>query len=72
MSLSGKIVYAPRGESGHANSRKVVGTWPKVIATERYLAITFDLVRRTSRSSMRNARFIQFHNQNLRKPLITK
>ena len=39
MSSLGKIVYAPRGESGHANSRKVRNTWPKVIATERYLAI---------------------------------
>ena len=51
MSSSGKIAYASWGESGHANSRQVRSTWPKVIATERYLAITFDLVRRTSRSS---------------------
>ena len=51
MSSSGQIVYAPRDESGHVNLRKVRITWPKVIATQRYLAITFDLVRRTSRSS---------------------
>ena len=38
MSSSDKIVYAPRDESGHANSRKVRSTWPKVIATESYLA----------------------------------
>ena len=34
MSSSDKIVYAPRAESGHANTRKVRSTWPKVIATE--------------------------------------
>ena len=39
MSSSDKIVYAPRAESGHANSRKVRSTWPKVIATESYLAV---------------------------------
>ena len=33
MSSSGKIVYALRGESGHANSPKVRSTWPKVIAS---------------------------------------
>ena len=38
MSSSDKIVYAPRDESGHANSRKVRSTSPKVIATESYLA----------------------------------
>ena len=38
MSSSDKIVYAPRDESGHAHSRKVRSTWPKVIATESYRA----------------------------------
>ena len=38
MSSSDKIVYAPRAESGNAHSRKVRSTWPKVIATESYLA----------------------------------
>ena len=38
MSSSDKIVYAPRAESGHANSRKVRSPWPQVIATESYLA----------------------------------
>ena len=38
MCSSDKIVYAPRAESGHANSRKVRSTWPKVIVTESYLA----------------------------------
>ena len=38
MSSSDKIVYPSRDESGHANSRKVRSTWPKVIATESYLA----------------------------------
>ena len=38
MSSSDKIVYAPRAESGHAYLRKVRSTWPKVIATESYLA----------------------------------
>ena len=37
ITSSDKIVYAPRGESGHANSSKVRSTWPKVIATESYL-----------------------------------
>ena len=37
--MSGKIVYTPRGESVHANSRKVRSTWPKVIATESYRAV---------------------------------
>ena len=37
MSSSDKIVYAPRGESGHANSRKVRSTSPNVIASESYL-----------------------------------
>ena len=70
MSSSGKIVYAPRGESGHANSRKFAalgrrwsllrvisrGENPRPSASgshsrARQLAIIFDLVRRTSRSS---------------------
>ena len=38
MSSSDKIVYGHRGESGHAISRKVRSTWPKVIATESDLA----------------------------------
>ena len=50
MSSSDKIVYASRYQSDHASSRKVRSTWPKVIATESYLAITFGFVRRTWRS----------------------
>ena len=63
MTSSNKIVYAPRDQSGHANSRKVRSTWSKVIATESYfaptatdshsrarrLAITFGLVQGTWR-----------------------
>ena len=36
--LPSRSLYARRAESGHANSRKVRSTWPKVIATESYLA----------------------------------
>ena len=45
MSSSDKIVYAPRDENGHANSRKVRSTWPKVIVTESYLTLAFDSSR---------------------------
>ena len=38
MSSSDKIVYAPRAKSGHANSRKVRSTRPKVIVTKSYRA----------------------------------
>ena len=50
MSSSDKIVYAPRAESGHANSHKVRSTWPKVIATESYLALALDSSRSPSAS----------------------
>ena len=40
MSSSDKIVYAPRAENGHANSRTVRITWPKVIVIESYLAVS--------------------------------
>ena len=64
MPSSGETVYAPRGESSHANSRKVRSTWPEVIVTESYLGnflaryefsaygLGFSLLRSTARDHL--------------------